>query len=91
MEKVFYIDLSGIESKEEFHKVLERELLLPEYYGGNLDALYDVLTDVSDEWNIIFYNSTDFKLGMEKYFSSFEKLCRNVTKENECVRIRIYP
>lgn len=91
MEKVFYIDLSGIESKEEFHKALKRELPLPEYYGGNLDALYDVLTDVSDEWNIIFYNSSGFKLCMEKYYNSFEKLCKNVMSECENIRIRIYP
>lgn len=91
MEKVFYIDLSGIESKEEFHKVLERELPLPEYYGRNLDALYDVLTEVSEDWNIIFYNSARVKLCMEKYYNSFEKLCKNVMHECENIRIRIYP
>ena len=90
MEKVFYIDLSGVKSKEQFHKVLERELPLPDHYGMNLDALYDVLTEISDKWNIIIYNATGFRCSMEKYFDSFEKLCRNVMSECENIRIRIY-
>jgi ribonuclease inhibitor len=35
---------SEIDSIEALHDLLRRELHLPEYYGGNLDALWDCLT-----------------------------------------------
>ena len=56
MEQVFYIDLKNVTSKEELHTTLSRELPLPDYYGNNLDALYDVLTEEGEGWNLIFYN-----------------------------------
>ena len=31
-------------TREQLHQTLARDLDLPEYYGANLDALYDVLT-----------------------------------------------
>ncbi len=58
MEQVFYIDLKGISTKEELHALLRKELPLPEYYGDNLDAFYDVLTEKGAGWNLIFYNCT---------------------------------
>ncbi|MBR2502837.1 MAG: barstar family protein, partial [Oscillospiraceae bacterium] len=35
--------------KEKIHCVLAEELGFPPYYGKNLDALYDVLTEMSEE------------------------------------------
>ena len=58
MERVFYIDLNGISTKDELHALLRKELPLPEYYGDNLDAFYDVLTEKGTGWNLIFYNQT---------------------------------
>lgn len=63
MEQVFYIDLKGITTKEELHALLRKELPLPEYYGDNLDAFYDVLTEKGAGWNIIFYNCTKAMIG----------------------------
>ncbi len=61
MEQVFYIDLNGISTREELHALLRKELPLPEYYGDNLDAFYDVLTEKGPGWNLIFYNRTQLK------------------------------
>ncbi len=43
--KEYVIDLAGVKTKKQLHKLLKRELELPEYYGGNLDALYDCLSE----------------------------------------------
>ena len=49
MEKKKYrLDFKGINTKEELHQLLKEELNFPDYYGANLDALYDVLTDMKD-------------------------------------------
>ncbi len=44
------ITLEGkfLEIKEQAHPYLKEMLGLPEYYGENLDALYDCLTEMSN-------------------------------------------
>lgn len=38
---------------KEVHEYLARELDFPGYYGKNLSALYDVLTDICDDVRIV--------------------------------------
>ena len=45
MEKEYIIDLTGTEDRAQLHDRIEQGLPLPEWYGRNLDALYDVLTE----------------------------------------------
>lgn len=52
----YIIDLEGVGTEEDVHERLEESLPLPDYYGDNLDALYDVLTEMGDGWHIIIVN-----------------------------------
>lgn len=45
MEKIT-VDLTGIKTRSEIHDVLTKALSLPEYYGRNLDALYDCTSEI---------------------------------------------
>ncbi len=38
------------------HALLKGALNFPDYYGCNLDALYDVLLDPHEQWDIHFLN-----------------------------------
>ncbi|MCR5155266.1 MAG: barstar family protein [Butyrivibrio sp.] len=92
MEKVFYIDLKDITNKSELHRLLARELPLPDYYGSNLDALYDVLTEEGEGWNVIFYNlpeapAADFNL----YLGKLKKICAHAVSECDNLQIRFFP
>jgi ribonuclease inhibitor len=40
------LDLTRPKSVDELHQYLAEKLDFPEYYGANLDALYDALTDI---------------------------------------------
>ncbi len=51
MEKIT-LDLTALHSPEDLHAYLKEELDLPDYYGENLDALYDVLTARSEPLEI---------------------------------------
>lgn len=42
--KNIQIDFSGIKNEEDVYAVLKKQLELPDYFGNNLDALYDMLT-----------------------------------------------
>lgn len=39
------INLSGIKDKETFHNYVSKKLNFPSYYGRNLDAFWDCITD----------------------------------------------
>jgi len=52
------LDGSSITSMAQIHTILAKALHLPQYYGKNLDALYDVLTDskvIKKNWDITIY------------------------------------
>ncbi|GHT18724.1 hypothetical protein FACS189429_5630 [Bacteroidia bacterium] len=42
--KTIEIDFAHIETNDDFYQQLKSKIDLPEYFGNNLDALYDVLT-----------------------------------------------
>ncbi len=54
MEKYYYtVDFSKVKIYGEVHEVLMDSLNFPDYYGGNLSALYDCLTDMLGDMSFI--------------------------------------
>ena len=49
MIHVYELDGRRLSDKTEAHVYLQETLPLPEYYGRNLDALYDVLTEQGED------------------------------------------
>jgi ribonuclease inhibitor len=47
------LELERMGSLPALHKYLRRELALPVYYGANLDALYDCLTEMTDDTQLV--------------------------------------
>lgn len=45
-EEVIELDCRCMGEREALHSYLQKALSLPAYYGRNLDALYDCLTDL---------------------------------------------
>lgn len=63
-------DIFGI---ADIHELLAEELGFPAYYGKNLDALYDCLTELTDEVRI---EVADTDVLHERLGIAYEKLCR---------------
>ena len=51
---ICHIDCSGILSARQLHEKLSRLLIFPEWYGHNLDALHDCLTDLPSATRLSF-------------------------------------
>ena len=53
-----YLDAKKMTEKEEAHKYLKHIFEFPEYYGENLDALYDCLSEIKG-LKIVIVNSAE--------------------------------
>ena len=65
------IDTSLITTAKDLHRILAQELDLPDWYGHNLDALYDCLTDLPEPMHLILKNwnaDADFAPGFQSVF-----------------------
>lgn len=54
----YRVDFSDVEYFIQIHEALMRDLDFPDYYGGNLDALWDCLTDILGDWAEIIITHT---------------------------------
>ena len=52
----YTVDCALITDRKEFHRILADTLSFPDWYGNNLDALYDCLTSISVETHLILNN-----------------------------------
>ena len=77
------LDLSEVTSKSELHEKVKNFFGFPDYYGGNLDALYDCLTDISEETNVTIILPERWPKEKSKYIKNFIKVCGDAASENE--------
>ena len=73
---------SQMTDKEALHDVLARELELPEWYGRNLDALYDCLTELKDV-ELVLIGWPD-----EGYLAKVRRVIVDAVWNNEHVTLR---
>ena len=52
----YRINCACVNDRKEFHRLLAEVLSFPEWYGNNLDALYDCLTDIRQPTHLILEN-----------------------------------
>ena len=76
----FVVDLAGVSGDEAMHDALAARLPLPSYYGRNLDALYDVLTEFGSGWRIVFRNAGPVADGLRD-------VCRDAMEETEGLEV----
>ena len=77
------------ETKEEVHDFLAQELSFPDYYGANLDALYDVLTDLTEETHITIDTYNMENADMYDYFLRLEEVLLDASRENPCLEVEV--
>ena len=80
MKKVT-INTNQLQTMEQIHEYLAEKLNFPDYYGKNLDALYDCLTDINEE--------TEIQLtAEEESFLPLKKVLTHAAKSNKNLNIK---
>lgn len=83
------IECSEIENRRDLHRQLAEKLELPPWYGMNLDALYDCITEPGKEISLCL---KDFKLLEERlggYASAFLRVLEEAGDGNPGIKLDI--
>jgi len=67
---------------QQIQEALAERMVFPEWYGRNLDALYDCLGDICEETAIILRNWEQ-----EGYQGAVLRVMRDIAEENDCLHI----
>ena len=77
-------------SQEELHSFVARKLGFPAYYGANLSALADCLSEMGEPATITFaIGENDVEPGMQAYLLRFVQVCAREALVNENVSLII--
>lgn len=81
---IFSVDLKNARNVPGFIKALQRDLDFPDWFGGNLDALHDCLTDLS--WHpapgyVITLSGSEALSANPTSFAAFNAVLSSVVEE----------
>ena len=85
--KIITIDCALIPDKEAFHALLAEKLVFPGWYGRNLDALHDCLTEVFANTQIRFVNWNRLEETLGLYTVAIRRAVTHAAEENPCIEV----
>ena len=83
------LDGEKIYSKDELHKLMESVLDFPEWYGRNLDALYDCLADLTEDVDIQLQNVEAFYRNLGAYADKVLWVLKDAEQTNLNIKLTI--
>jgi ribonuclease inhibitor len=82
----------AIRSLDDLYDQLSARLSLPEYFGRNLDALWDILsTDIAGPFEIVWKHADDSKQSMSKDFDRAVRLLQELEHARNDFKLKIEP
>lgn len=85
--QIITIDCTDIKDKAAFHAAVSKALSFADYYGKNLDALRDCLTDIFVDTQIQFENWNLLEEALGPYSAAIQWVMTHAAGENPCVQV----
>ena len=80
MQKNILLDFTGVKDLQEFWKRIRETLDFPDYFGNNLDAMWDCLTDyVDDPLKVTVRGLKDLPRSFDHWTSGMRDIFRDIT------------
>ena len=83
------IDFAAYDTRAAFHAAFHKEEAFPDYEGNNLDAIFDMLTEIGSPLSITVKNLRSWQAAADSYKGNIEKLLVRADKENPALTISI--
>ena len=83
------LDIEKMRSLPMLHKYLHTALALPEYYGANLDALFDCLTELAEPTELVVPRQVADEAYLGWYGQHFLQMLQDAAEENTALKITL--
>ena len=87
--KKIVLELEKMRSLPMLHKYLHTALALPEYYGANLDALYDCLTEIAEPTELVVPKKVADEAYLGWYGQQFLQVLQDAAAANDALTITL--
>ncbi len=77
---IYLLDGKDMKDRETAYDVIAEALDLPEWFGRNLDALYDCLTELGEEQAAVFVNTAELISALGDYGESMLACFRDASE-----------
>ncbi len=84
--RICILDGRKIKDRDMLHDTLALSLKLPDWYGRNLDALLDCLTELQEETYVRMLWEEDLAIHLKGYEKALKKVLQRASEENPKVR-----
>ena len=84
----FVLNGAGVTGRKDLHEKLAAGLALPEWYGANLDALYDCLTEL-EEISIRVENREALRETLGGYAAGLFRVLREAAEDNPRLHVEL--
>ena len=84
------LDASRVTDRPSLHAELRSALELPDYYGRNLDALYDCLTDIFEPVTLLIVDADRLEPALGDYADKLIATLKDAAEENLQFSFRCY-
>ncbi|MDE6964620.1 MAG: barstar family protein [Lachnospiraceae bacterium] len=85
--RICILDGNKLPNRELLHNALAESLSFPNWYGRNLDALYDCLTDFHEEAEIRILHEASLKENLGNYALLLLKVLQEAARANPRIRL----
>lgn len=83
------LDGAAFQDKKKAHEIISRELSFPSYYGGNLDALYDCLTEMG-KTDIDLFSCALIRRNLDAYGDRLLQVFSDAAEANPNLSLKMY-
>ena len=85
------LDGSTITDRQTLHQALAQTLSLPDWYGGNLDALFDALTSLPEETLLVLRHWDVLEQTLGPYAQRLLRVLKNAEAETNRLTLQWEP